>query len=203
MRVFAGSRGITLIETLVAVSVVGIMVVLATTGLGYIQAQRVTVASRDFLGDLQRLRQKAMTQSLPLNGSIQLNRGFGIRILSPTSYVTFEFIDTGATLFKYDNSNEEYEETGKVDGGGNRIPPDTIRSMQGDVTATLGDTGNPTGDMILFDKNGLPRGANWSIAPVKVYVLRSPSASTQPRCVQVDQVRVREGTWTGASCVVL
>ncbi len=176
------------------------MLSLATTGVGYIHAQRLTTASRDFLGDLQRIRQKALLQSYPLNGSTQLNRGFGIRFISGTSYVTFEFIDTGATIFQYDDNDEEFEETGKIEGGV-RVGP-SPKMMTGDVSVTLGDTGDPTGDLIIYDRRGIPRLTDWEIAPSKTYVFRSASASSGAKCVVVDQIRIKEGQWNGTSCFV-
>jgi prepilin-type N-terminal cleavage/methylation domain-containing protein len=200
MRILHEHRGFSLIEVLIAISIAAIMISIATTGAGYIQAQRLTSASRNFLGDLQRIRQKALLQSYPLNGSTQLNRGFGIRFIDGTSYVTFEFIDTGATVFQYDDTDEEFEETGKMEGGV-RIGP-SPKMMTGDVVVTLGDTGNPAGDLIIYDRRGIPRLTNWEISPSKTYVFRSGSASSGPKCVLIDQVRIREGQWNGTSCSI-
>jgi prepilin-type N-terminal cleavage/methylation domain-containing protein len=202
-RRFSDSSGVTVIELLVAVSIVGIMSVMAVAGVGFIQAQRLNDASRQLLGDFQRIRQKAMTQSNPsvAGGTTKLNRGFGIRFVSNTSYVTFEFIDSGATPFTYEVA-EEYEETGKFVAGA-RIAPTPNAAFPASITVTNGAAGNPTGNVVLYDKRGMIRSSDWTIpAQSLTYVLRLPSGSTAPKCILVDPIRIREGTWNGATCAV-
>lgn len=195
-------RGVTLIELLVAVAILGIIIAMATTGVSFIQNQNMTATSRQLMADFQRIRQEAMTSGTPLvaGGAFDLNRGFGIRFVSNASYVTFEFIDSGATSYTYDDANEEYEETGQRVGG-LRVKP-TPKQLPGTVTVTRDGAGDPTGNVLLYDSHGMLRNGDWTLGGNVVYVLRIPNSSEQPRCVSIDPVRIREGAWNGAACIV-
>lgn len=203
MKRLSDSKGMTLTELMVTVAVCGIMVGLGTVGFNYIQGQRAGTASRDLMSDLQRVRQKAITHSAPLavNGPVQLNRGYGVRFTANNTYVIFEYIDTGVVNFQYEGAAEEYGESGAFDGGGNRVAP-SPKTLAGDVRVTLGDAGDPVGDVLIYDKKGIPRTAAWAVPGTKIYVVRSATANTAPRCVLVNQVRIREGRWDGANCLV-
>ena len=173
----------TLVEILVVVGLVGIMIVMATVSFDYVRGHQLTSASRELMGDLQSIRQNALTQGGGAN-----SRGYGIRFAGPTSYVTFEFVETGAANFVYDDATEESNIRTKT--------------LSGSITVANSVNGDPTGETLIYDRRGIPRTTAWVTAPQTIYVLSLPTNVATPRCVLMDQVRIREGKWDGANCVV-
>lgn len=183
------SNGFTLIETMITIAIISILVMMATSGADYIQAQKLTSTTREFLADLQQMRQNALTKrSTAVN-----SRGFGVRFNSNTTYTLFEFNDANGN-FAYDAG----EESGATQKNLQSLPG----SMASSVTVTIGAAGDPTGAVLLYDKHGMPRTTAWGIAGSTTYVLKLASGSIQSSCVLLNQVRVREGRWNGVNCAV-
>ena len=170
--------GFSLIEVLIVIALIGIVAAIATMNSDFVQRHQLTAASRGLYSDLQKIRQDALTR-----GSVANSRGFGIRFASNTSYSTFEFNDADGD-FTYDGTGEESGAAQK-----------TLSS----VAVTIGDAGDPTNNVLIYDKRGMTRAVNWSSAGGRTYVLRATRVS-QARCVSVSTVRIREGVWNGASC---
>lgn len=174
-------RGFTLVELVVVVGILIVLLTIASLSQDFVQKHRLTAASRELLGDLQKLRHDALTRSLAAD-----SRGFGLRFASNTSYVIFEFNDADKD-FVYDGIGEEASQ-------------DT-RNLPSSITVTIGASGNPAGNTLIYDKRGMPRNtANWTLAANRTYVLRHPQVS-QARCVSLTPAMIREGYWDGANCV--
>ncbi len=180
--------GITLVELLIVVSILAIL--LAITGLGSdaVERQRVAGATRELLADLQRVRQDAITRS-----SAATSRGAGIRFASATSYVTFEFDDVDSD-YQYDPPPAAEELAGSV----------RTKSLSGSLSLTLGGA-DPTGTVIIFDKQGMPRGTDWTFATGGGdlrFTVQSSRLPALAKCIVLSQARIREGVLNGANCVV-
>lgn len=170
--------GFSLIEMLIVLAIIGIVAAIATMNSDFVQRHQLTAASRGLYSDLQKIRQDALTR-----GSVANSRGFGLRFASNTTYSTFEFNDA--------DGDYTYDGTGEESGAAQK----TLSS----VTVTIGAAGDPTNNVLIYDKRGMTRAVNWSSAGGRTYVLRATRVS-QARCVSVSTVRIREGLWNGASC---
>lgn len=199
-RQLSGEMGFTLVEILVAIAIFGILVTLSYSGMEYVRKHRLQSASRELLSDLQRIRQDAITRSTQNKSGGTVNgRGFGIRFDSNASYQLFEFDDCNDS-FSY-NANTcpgPPANPSAREEIGNRS-----KSLSSGITATIGASTSPDSDthIVLFDRNGIPRQPNWSFVG-KTYVLRLAGVDP-PRCVSISNVRIREGTWNGSTCVEL
>lgn len=184
------SKGYSLVEVLVVVALVGVIATIATMGSDFVQKHRLTAASRELLGDLQKIRQDAMTRSNPALGAN--SRGFGIRFSSNTTYTTFEFNDcTGDFIYDANGCAGNREEAGT-----------SQKTLPSSVTVTIGDAGDPTGNILIYDRRGMARdNNNWNAVGGggRTYVLRRAGVA-EVRCVTVTPVRIREGRWDGANC---
>ncbi len=181
-KVVGNQKGMSLIELMVVVAIFGVMLIMASFGADFLQNHRLSSSSKQFLGDLLEVRKDALTRT-----STTTSKGFGIRFASNTSYVMFEF---DSADFGYDGTTEEISIKTK--------------SLPDAVTVTVGASGDPTqppNHLWIYDKRGLMRDENWLKASDRTYVLRIPGASSDPRCVNVTQVMIREGIWNGTNCI--
>ncbi len=178
--------GFSLIELLTVVSILAILLAIAGLGSDAVERQRVNAATRELLADLQRVRQDAITRSSP---AAPASRGAGIRFASATSYVTFEFNDADVD-YAYDGTAEEL--AGSV----------RTKSLSGGLSLILGD---PTKTVIIFDKQGMPRGTDWTFATGGGdlrFTVQSSRLPALAKCIVLSQARIREGVLNGANCVV-
>ncbi|MBI3608875.1 MAG: prepilin-type N-terminal cleavage/methylation domain-containing protein [Nitrospirae bacterium] len=179
--------GITLVELLVVVGILAILLAIAGLGSDAVERQRVAGATRELLADLQRARQDAITRS-----SGATSRGAGIRFASATSYVTFEFVDADND-YQYDPAPAVEELAGSV----------RTKTLSGGLSLTL-DGADPTGTVIIFDKQGMARETNWAFVPGAGlrFVVQSSRLPALAKCILLNQARIREGGLNGANCVV-
>jgi len=159
--------------------IVSLLVSLAAVGPAFVRTENVTKASRELLGDLQRIRQDAMTRRSAANGL-----GFGIRLIDSKSYTIFEFNDADGD-FKYDGAGEE------------AIP--TSRALNSSVVINI-DGVAPDNKVLIYDKLGIPRSTDWALENLTLVVKHESAADVQQKCVVVSTNRVREGLWDGSSC---
>ena len=161
-------RGVTLIETMVVVVLIGIITLIGTLGITFYQRYELQSASRQLFGALEKVRQDAMTKRTPLIQS----RGFGLRLeAGGTGYTTFEFNDIDGD-FQYDGTGEENAPAGPI-------------LFSGSITATSNVAG-----VLLYDERGLYRSWNWGLVG-RTYTIRRPGIATV-QCIVVSMARIRE-----------
>lgn len=175
------NNGYSLVELLLVILIIGIASSLAIMGNDIVKKNKLTSASKGLYADLVKLRMDAMTRS-----TVATTKGFGVNLTSSNAYYTFEFTDTDND-FSYDAG----EEAGAI----SKSMPDVAVTVQN-------ATGNA--DLLFFDKRGMARSSsataaqNW-ISGSRVFVITLPSIADR-RCVEISDVRIREGTWNGISC---
>lgn len=171
------SKGFSLIELLIVVAIIAIIAAIATTGSGSYRSRQLRAAAMQLYGDMQKTRVDAMTKSIAAN-----SRGWGIRFDSSSQYTIFEFNDTNGN-FDYDSG--ETANTRQV-------------TLQPGITVTV--NGNPAGDdnVVIFNKQGLAKASTWA-GGGRTFIVQL-SGIADARCLVLDDVRIREGTWNGSKC---
>ncbi len=183
-------RGISLMETMLVLAIMAILSGIAVMNSTTVDRQRVGGVIRSLLADLQRARQDAMTRSTPPPAAVA-SRGAGIRFVSATQYVAFEFNDLDSD-YTYDGVAEEL--------AGSQRPS----TLSGGLSLTLGGA-NPTNTVFIFDRQGMPRDITWGFATALgnlQFVVQAPRLPVQPKCVVLSQTWVREGTLDGGGVCV-
>jgi prepilin-type N-terminal cleavage/methylation domain-containing protein len=177
--------GVTLIELIVVVSLIGIMTVIAITGFDYITRQRVSSATAELVADIQQKRVEALTA----NQSGSTSMGSGIRFVPPTSYVLFTWNDNN-TDFAYSGVSEEASVA-------TRTIPSNL-SLQ--ISASPGD---PLYSVLIYNKMGVPiryKADGSSIAGDLVLVI-SDGTANNAKCITVGTNSIWGGILSGTTCV--
>jgi prepilin-type N-terminal cleavage/methylation domain-containing protein len=185
-------KGITLIEILVVLAIIAIVATLMAVGPEFSGTDRIRTASRELLSDLQWARQAAMTQGP--GGTVPQLRGFGIRFESTNIYRIFRFNDTN-TNFIYDAG----EERSITDGEASPRQRDLYSTIQLMINSG-GTPVSPNNDVLLFDRQGMPRQSNWSFSQITFVIQNPNNPGAQAKCVTVTFNRIREGVWSSGVC---
>lgn len=175
-------RGLTLLELMFVIGIMGIIVGFVPLSADMVRRERVESATRVLYADLQKARLDAMTQG---------GLGFGIRLESHNSYVIFRFNDC--------NNDYTYDANTCSDNG--REETDVIkRELHSSVvlhkTNPSTDVNN---DVRIFDPFGSPRQANWGMGNITIYV-NNVLDTGLIKCVSISTNRIREGVWNGSTC---
>jgi len=171
-------KGITLIELVIVMAIIMILGLLSAVGPAFLRGENISRFSRELYGDLYRARQDAMTRSVAAN-----SMGWGIRFANPTSYTIFEFNDNGN--FQYDGAGEE------------------ANAMQRNLTSSIVfdmNGANPANNVLLYDKLGVARNPDWTLAQQIILVIRHQTDPDNRKCIVVNTNRIRGGLWDGNNC---
>jgi prepilin-type N-terminal cleavage/methylation domain-containing protein len=178
-------HGVTLIELIIVVALIGIIGSFAVIGFDFINRERLSSATTELVADIQRVRVEAMTEGQ----TTPTHLGYGIRFSPGTSsYTMFTWYDDTPTDFQYDVSEERDAETNSLN---------TILSL------TVADLVNPNHRVLIYNKNGLPQryltAGSTAIAGDMLITL-SEASSSIVRCIQVGTNTIWEGVISGATC---
>ena len=171
------TRGFTITELVVTLSIITIMAALVPLGTDLIGRARVSSASKQLYADVQRLRVSAMTQK---------SRGFGIRFASPTTY----------TLFKFNDCNNDYRyDPDRCGGETKEEEVMNTRSLSSSLEFKKTNPGKDiANEVVIFDRFGIPRTANWAFGWRTIIVKNSGDADFM-KCIVISTNRIREGLW--------
>jgi Tfp pilus assembly protein FimT len=176
-------QGVALLELLF---VIGIMVVLlgfTSQGMDMVRKERVANAARMLYADIHRARVDALTRG---------DSGFGIRLESQHSYVTFKFDDC--------NNDSNYDSS--TCPGGTREETDIVKrdlhpSIVLHKTNLSTDVNN---DVRIFDHDGIPRRPTGGMGGITILIGSNQDAGST-RCISISANRIREGFWNGSGCI--
>jgi len=178
-------NGMTLIELLIVIAIIGIMSTFAYLGFDFVRRERISSATRELVADIQQVRVDALTSSQTATTVL----GFGIRFASDNSYTVFAFNDV--------NSNFQY------DGTGEEVNPKT-RNLSSDLTLSIIDP-SPTYTVLIYNRIGVPMrykadGTELNDPMNMTLAMRSMSASNA-KCVNVTANTIWEGVLSGTTCI--
>jgi prepilin-type N-terminal cleavage/methylation domain-containing protein len=186
------NRGITLIELAIVLVIISVIATIVTVSSSFIVSERIRSTSKNILGDLQWIRQSALTQG-PDNMAPRL-AGFGVRFESANAYHIFRFNDRNRN-FSYDGTGEEAALSGEADIREKDIPkPLEMKIKKG---TTLVD---PDNSILIFDHHGLPRQAQMGFQIMSIVIQDPNDGDSQKKCISIYFNRIREGIWDGTDC---
>jgi prepilin-type N-terminal cleavage/methylation domain-containing protein len=184
--------GMTLIELVIVLVIISIIVTIVTVSSSFIETEHIRSTSKNILGDLQWIRQSALTQG-PDSIAPRL-AGFGVRFESATSYHIFRFNDSNRN-FRYDGMGEELPLSGEAIVRKRDIPrPLEMKIKKG---ATLIE---PDNSIVIFDHHGLPRQAQMGFQIMSLVIQKPDDEDSQKKCISIYFNRIREGIWDGRDC---
>jgi prepilin-type N-terminal cleavage/methylation domain-containing protein len=185
-------RGITLIELVIVLVIISVIATIVTISTSFIGTERIQNTSKNILGDLQWLRQSALTQG-PDSMAPRL-AGFGIRFESASVYHIFRFNDSNRN-FSYDGTGEEAALSGEA--AIRKIDIQKPIEMKIKKGTTLVD---PDNSIVIFDHHGLPRQAQMGFQTMSIIIQNPDDGDSQKKCISIYFNRIREGIWDGKDC---
>ena len=186
-------RGITLIELVIILVILSVVAAISYLSTSFIGAERIKTTSKNILGDLQWIRQSALTQG-PDSVTPRL-AGFGIRFQSANAYHIFRFNDSNCN-FSYDGTEEEAALSGEAAVRERDIPePLEMKIKKGAVLM------DPDNSILIFDHHGLPRQARMGYQTMSIVIQNPDDSDAQKKCISIYFNRIREGIWDGEDCL--
>ncbi len=186
-------NGLTLIELIIVLSIISILAALTAIGAGFTGTERIRSAAKELLSDLQWIRYSAMTQGP--DAACPEMRGLGIRFESKRRYKLFRFNDSNGN-FAYDGIGEE---SALTDGGAGARQRDIFPPLELQIKKS-GSLVYPDNAVLLFDRHGIPRQANFGFQKMSIVFLHPQMHELQKKCVSISFNRIREGIWNENEC---
>lgn len=188
---YSNNKGFSFIELVVTLGIISILAAISVLSVSMMRKEQLKSKGKALLTDLQAVRSQAMLGETDKKLTGEELRYRGVRF-DAQSYEIFLFDDKNGN-FQYDGTDEEANAYRKD------ISPAQIMIQK--------KTGEPLtspapGDVVIFDRFGYPRSADWQIAGMNdtmIIVLNSPVDTGYTPCITIDMTRIREGAWDAAS----
>lgn len=177
-----GARGITIVELMVVICIIGILSGFTAVSNELIRKAYVTSITKELYADVQWARMNAITQG---------GLGYGIRFESPTSYVLFQFNDC---------DNDHDYDANACNGSREETIISRKKMPSSVVIKKSSQTANFNNDIVIFDQFGFPRRANWGLGMLTILVRNEPDSGSI-KCVSISLNRVKESSWNGTACI--
>ncbi|MCK9418488.1 MAG: prepilin-type N-terminal cleavage/methylation domain-containing protein [Nitrospirae bacterium] len=178
-------NGVTLIELIVVVAIIGIIAGFATLGFDFVNRERLSSATKELVADIQQVRVDALTSGQ--TGTTGM--GVGIRFMPTTSYTLFTWNDINLD-FAYNGTGEEES-----------VETRTISSRLSLQLNTI--PGDPAYTVLVYNKTGVPmryKADGSSIAGDMIITISDGTASNV-KCISVTTNFIREGVLSGTNCI--
>ncbi len=177
--------GVTLIELIVVVAVIGIMIGISAISFSYVAKERLSSATRGLVADIQQKRVDALTSGQTVNTIM----GSGIRFVPPASYVLFTWNDIN-TDFLYSGVSEEVSAT--------------TNTLSSNLTLNIQDA-YPLYTVLIYNRLGVPKRYMTDGTPLEDTLnmtidLQANNANII-KCINVSTNAIREGVISGTTCI--
>jgi len=199
------NSGFTLVELMITIAVAAILLTMAALSMDFVRREQVTSTAKEVFADIQRVRSDAISRGTTATPTAPVKRGVGIRFVSPTSFVVFSFNDifplplpslpplpiSASGNYAYDNASEEADVVTRVLSSGQ------LSVLVGGALIA------PANNIVIFDRFGYPRQANWQLIGAMTIAINNPALG-YTRCITINTNSIREGFWdnVATACIV-
>lgn len=171
MSAVANRRGVTLVEMMTVVAILGLLaIILGFSFQGWLAKYKVEDQTKRFYADLMDARARAMQKKRVTFVDLEANR-----------YRTFE------------DTNTAPDGNGELETGLDTLVADSDRMWAGGLAYPIDSSGLAGAPPVRFDREGLA-------SPTGTIRLESTRMSPDYDCITVATTRIRMGRWNGASC---
>lgn len=192
LLVYLKNHGKSLLELIISLSIVSIVLFVATISNSFLSEDKIRSFSKELYGDLIKIRYSSMTTGPDKN--MPDLRGYGIRFQDSNTYYLFRVNDKNQDFF-YSGFDEEAPFNGE-NKLKKRETPNTLKIQIKEKDNLI----NPHDNVLIFDNRGLPRQPSGAFQMMTLVIENTIENEAQKKCVSITFTRIREGLWNGKDC---